>query len=64
MLVVRVNLLAKLVNELIEAEVDFSLHLIVQVLLAEDGQCVMGTIVIKIQRIQNTSAKIQYLVFQ
>ena len=52
MLVVRVDLLAELVDKLVEAEVDLGLDLVVEILLAEDGQSVVGAVVVQVQRIE------------
>ena len=53
-LVVGVDLLAELVDELVEAEVDLGLDLVVEVLLAEHGECVVGAVVVQVQRVQHT----------
>jgi len=47
------NLLTQLVDELIETQVDFSLHFVVQKLFAENSQRIMGTVVVQVQWIQN-----------
>ena len=44
------DLFAQLVNKLIKTQVDFSLDFVVKKLFTENGQSVMGRIVIKIQR--------------
>ena len=53
-LVVGVDLLAELVDELVEAEVDLGLDLVVEVLLAEHGERVVRAVVVQVQRVQNT----------
>ena len=53
MFVVRVDLLAQLVDELVEAEVDLGLDLVVQELLLEDGQRVVGAVVVQVQRVED-----------
>jgi hypothetical protein len=52
--VVSIDLLTELVDELVEAEVDLSLNLVVQKLLLEDGQSVMSTVIVQIERIKDT----------
>ncbi len=54
MFVVSIDLLTELVDELVEAEVDLSLNLVVQKLLLEDGQSVMSTVIVQIERIKDT----------
>ncbi len=52
--VVGIDLLTELVDELVEAEVDLSLNLVVQKLLLEDGQSVVSTVIVQIERIKDT----------
>lgn len=56
LLVVSKDLLAEVVDKLVETQIHFGLHLVVQELLAEDGQRVHGTVVVQIQRVQHVSA--------
>ena len=51
--VITVDLLAQLVNKLIEAEVDLCLHLIVQELLPEHGQRVVRAVIVQIQGVED-----------
>ena len=53
MFVVGVDLFAQLVDELVEAQVDLSLDLVVQELLLEDGQRVVGAVVVQVQRVED-----------
>ncbi len=53
MLVVGVYLLAELVDELVKAEVDLRLHLVVEELLAEDCQGVVRAVVVQVQRVEH-----------
>ena len=53
MFVVGVDLFAELVDELVEAQVDLSLDLVVQELLLEDGQRVVGAVVVQVQRVED-----------
>ena len=53
MFVVCVDLFAQFVDELVEAEVDLSLDLVVQELLLEDGQRVVGAVVVQVQRVED-----------
>ena len=52
-LVVGVDLLAELVDELVEAQVDLGLDLVVEKLLLEHGERVVRAVVVKIERIEN-----------
>jgi len=47
------DLIAELVDELIEAEVDLGLHLVVEELLLEDVEGVEGGVVVQVQRVQH-----------
>ena len=51
------SLLAQLVDELVEAEVDLGLDLVVEVLLAEHGEGVVGAVVVQVQGVQDASGK-------
>ena len=53
MFVVGVDLFAQFVDELVEAQVDLSLDLVVQELLLEDGQRVVGAVVVQVQRVED-----------
>lgn len=55
MLVISKDLFAEFVDELVEAKVHFGLHFVVQELLPEDGQGVVGRVVVKVQWKQDTS---------
>ena len=62
MFVVGVDLFAQLVDELVEAEVDLGLDLVVQELLLEDGQRVVGAVVVQVQRVEDAPKMEQKLV--
>lgn len=49
------DLLAELVDKLIEAQIDFGLHFVVQELLSEDSECVVRRVVVQVQGIQDKS---------
>lgn len=53
LLVMSKNLFAQLVDKLIKAQVDFSLHFVVQKLFTENCQRVVSTVVVQVQWIQN-----------
>ena len=55
--IVGIDLLAQLVDKLVKAKVDFSFDFVIQELLLEDSQSVVSTIVVQVQRIQDTSLK-------
>ena len=57
MLVVGVDLLAELVDELVEAEVDLGLDLVVEVLLAEHGEGVVRAVVVQVEGVQDAPGK-------
>ena len=49
MLVICKNLLAQLVDKLVKAQIDFGFDFVVQELFPEDGQGVVGAVVVQIQ---------------
>lgn len=53
LLVMSKNLLTQLIDKLIKTQIDFSLHLVVQKLFAENSQRIMSTVVVQVQWIQN-----------
>ena len=53
MLVVGIDLFAQLVDKLIKAQVDLGFNLVVQKLLFEDGQRVVGAVVVQVQRVED-----------
>ena len=53
MLVVGIDLFAQLVDKLIKAQVDLGINLVVQKLLFEDGQRVVGAVVVQVQRVED-----------
>ena len=55
--IIGIDLLAQLVDKLVKAKVDFSFDFVIQELLFKNSQSVMSTIVVQIQRIQDTSVK-------
>ena len=55
--IIGIDLLAQLVDKLVKAKVDFSFDFVIQELLFKDSQSVVSTIVVQIQRIQDTSVK-------
>lgn len=57
LLVVGEYLLAELVDELVEAEVHLGLDLVVEELLAEDGQGVEGAVVVQVQRVEDVPGR-------
>ena len=57
MLVVGKHLLRKLEHKLVKAQVHFSFNLIIQELLTELGEGVVGTVIIQVQRIQHTPVR-------
>jgi len=53
------NLFTELVHKLIEAEIDFSFHFVVQELLAEHGEGVHCAIIVEVQGVQHIPVGIQ-----
>ena len=53
MLVICVDLFTELVDKLVKAQVDLSLYLVVQELLLEHRQGVVGTVVVQVQWVEN-----------
>ena len=53
MLVVLEDLFAELVDELVEAEVHLGLYLVVEELLLEVVQGIVGTVTVQVQRVQD-----------
>ena len=45
------------VDKLVEAQVDFSLYLIIEELFTEFMECVVSTVVVQVQRIENVPGK-------
>lgn len=56
MFVVGKDLVTEFVDELVKAQVDLSLHLVIQELFAEFREGKMGTVIVQVQRVEDVPA--------
>jgi hypothetical protein len=52
--VICIDLFTELVHKLVKAEIDFCFNLIVQELLLEHGEGIVGTVIVQVQGVENT----------